>query len=97
MFRLWGKIWKDNHMLRDTVVCDDSDDTRTHKIFHGLEEICYQMDLGNRSSVHRCNACFIQLQLQDVRVHSPARDSIFFGFCISFYDNIRFWNVLWIL
>ena len=44
MFRLWGKIWKDNHMLQDTVVCDDSDDTRTHKIFHGLEEICYQMD-----------------------------------------------------
>ena len=34
-------------MLQDTVVCDDSDDTRTHKIFHGLEEICYQMDLGN--------------------------------------------------
>ena len=24
MFRLWGKIWKDNHMLQDTVVCDDS-------------------------------------------------------------------------
>ena len=47
MFRLWGKIWKDNRMLQDTVVCDDSDDTRTHKIFHGLEEICYQMDLGN--------------------------------------------------
>ena len=23
MFRLWGKIWKDNHMLQDTVVCDD--------------------------------------------------------------------------
>ena len=45
MFRLWGKIWKDNHMLQDTVVCDDSDDTRTHKIFHGLEEICYQMAL----------------------------------------------------
>ena len=39
MFRLWGKIWKDNRMLQDTVVCDDSDDTRTHKIFHGLEEI----------------------------------------------------------
>lgn len=24
MFRVWGKIFKDNHMLRDTVVCDDS-------------------------------------------------------------------------
>ena len=47
MFRLWGKIWKDNHLLKDTVICDDSEDTRTHKIFHGLESICYEMDLGN--------------------------------------------------
>lgn len=47
MFRLWGKIWKDNHMLRDTVICDDSEDTRTHKIFHALEHICYEFDLGN--------------------------------------------------
>lgn len=23
MFRLWGRIWKDNHMLKDTVICDD--------------------------------------------------------------------------
>ena len=30
MFRLWGKEIKDNHMLRDTVICDDTDDTRTH-------------------------------------------------------------------
>ncbi len=47
MFRLWGKIWKDNHLLKDTVICDDSEDTRTHKIFRGLESICYEMDLGN--------------------------------------------------
>ena len=40
MFRLWGKIWKDNRLLRDTVVEDDREDTRTHKIFKGLEEIC---------------------------------------------------------
>lgn len=46
MFRLWGKIWKDNHLLKDTVFEEDSTDTRTHKIFHGLEEICYEFDLG---------------------------------------------------
>ena len=45
MFRLWGKIWKDNRLLRDTVICDDSQDTRTHKIFRGLESVCYEMDL----------------------------------------------------
>ena len=43
MFRLWGKIFKDNRMLKDTVICND---TRTHKIFHALDEICYQFDLS---------------------------------------------------
>lgn len=46
MFRLWAKIFKDNRMLSDTTICDDSDDTRTHKIFHALDEICYEFDLG---------------------------------------------------
>ena len=45
MFRMWGKIWKNNHLLRDTVVCDSSEDTRTHKVFRGLEQICYELDL----------------------------------------------------
>lgn len=46
MFRLWAKIIKDNHLLRDTVICDDSEDTRTHKVFHAIEEACYEFDLG---------------------------------------------------
>lgn len=47
MFRLWGKIWKDNHLLQDMVFEDDGNDTRTHKIFRGLEKICYDFDLSN--------------------------------------------------
>lgn len=46
MFRMWGKIWKENRMLKDTVVCDESPDTRTHRIFHALDEICYLWDLS---------------------------------------------------
>ena len=46
MFRMWGKIWKENRMLKDTVICDESSDTRTHKIFHALDEICYLWDLS---------------------------------------------------
>lgn len=46
MFRLWGKIYKNNKLLRDTVICDEADDTRTHKIFHALDEICYEFDLS---------------------------------------------------
>lgn len=46
MFRLWGKIWQDNRLQQDTTICDDSQDTRTHKIFRALDEICTQFDLG---------------------------------------------------
>lgn len=45
MFRLWGKIFRNNHLLRDTVICMESDDTRTHKIFQALDGICYEFDL----------------------------------------------------
>ncbi len=46
MFRLWAKIFKDNHLLQDTIIIDDSADTRTHKIFRALDDVCYQFDLG---------------------------------------------------
>ena len=46
MFRLWGKEFKDNRMLRDIVICDETDDTRTHKIFNALDQICYEFDLS---------------------------------------------------
>lgn len=44
--RIWFKIFKDNHLLKDTVIEDCSDDTRTHKIFHALEKACYEFDLS---------------------------------------------------
>lgn len=44
--RLWGKLWKDNRLLQDAVAEDYTEDTRTHKIFHCLEELCYSLDLG---------------------------------------------------
>ncbi len=44
--RIWFKIWKDNHLLKDTVITDDSSDTRTHKIFQALEQVCYDFDLS---------------------------------------------------
>ena len=47
MFRVWGKLFKDNRMLKDLTVCDDSQDTRTHKVLHALDEMCYAFDLSN--------------------------------------------------
>lgn len=46
MFRLWAREFKNNKMLRDTVITDDSGDTRTHKIFRALDRVCYEFDLG---------------------------------------------------
>lgn len=46
MFRLWAKILKDNRMLRDAVIADEHDDTRTHKVLRALENACAQFDLG---------------------------------------------------
>lgn len=44
--RIWIKEFKDNRMLRDTVIENNDDDTRTHKVFGALDEVCYQFDLG---------------------------------------------------
>ncbi len=46
MFRMWGKLFKDNRLIKDTVICKDQPDTRTHKVFQALDEICYEFDLG---------------------------------------------------
>ena len=44
--RIWFKMMQDNHLLKDYTFVDESEDTRTHKIFRGLEQACLQFDLG---------------------------------------------------
>ena len=46
MFRLWIKLMKDNKIYKDITVENSENDTRTHKVFHALDEVCYQFDLG---------------------------------------------------
>lgn len=47
MFRMWGKIFKDNRMLKDITICDmDMEKNRTKKVFDSVEEICYEFDLS---------------------------------------------------
>ena len=42
MFRIWGKIWKDNHLVRDMVSCNnDYSMSRTAMVFQALDEICH--------------------------------------------------------
>lgn len=65
MFRLWARIFKDNRMLRDAVICNDTDDTRAHKVFHAIEEVCYQFDLGK--------PIWLDATVADFKRHSKAR------------------------
>ena len=65
MFRLWAKVFQDNHMLKDTCIADDSQDTRTHKIFRALDEVCYQFDLGK--------PMWLDATIAEFKRHSKAR------------------------
>lgn len=65
MFRLWGKLWKDNRLIRDTVIGDNSDDTRTHKIFRALDQICYEFDLSK--------PIWLDATVSEFKRHSKAR------------------------
>ena len=63
--KLWGKIWKDNHLLQDIVIQDESEDTRTHKIFQSLDKICYAFDLGK--------PIWLDATIREFQRHSKAR------------------------
>ncbi len=46
MFRVWGRTFKSNKMIKSTTIEIDNDDTRTHKVFDALSQICNQFDLS---------------------------------------------------
>ena len=77
MFRLWAKTFKDNHMVKDMTVCDDSSDTRTHKIFHALDEICYAFYLSK--------PIWLDSTINEFKRHSRTR-----FYQDSFIDSIDF-------
>lgn len=45
--RVWGRTFKNNKMLKSTTIEINIDETRTHKIFMALEQICEEFDLSN--------------------------------------------------
>lgn len=67
MFRLWAKIITNNRMVKDTVIADGSSDTRTHKVFRAIEEICYEFDLGK--------PIWLEATAAEFKKHSKARFS----------------------
>lgn len=66
MFRLWGKIFRDNHLLRDYVVEDaDPNETRTHKVFRGLDILAHEFDLPV--------PIWLDTNIRDFKRHSKTR------------------------
>ncbi len=46
MFRMWIKMVKKNHILKDMVFSSDENTNRTRKIFKGLSTACEQWNLS---------------------------------------------------
>lgn len=65
MFRIWGKLFKDNHLLKDITVCDNSASTRTQKVFHALDEICCEFDLGK--------PIWLESNIREFQLHAKTR------------------------
>jgi len=77
MFRIWAREFKDNRMLRDITICDDSDDTRTHKVFGAIEKTCYEFDLSK--------PIWLESNIKDFKRHAKVRFTQ-----DSFVDEIEF-------
>lgn len=47
MFKLWAKLYSNNHMIKDMVVSnDDTTMNRTRKIFAAIKDVCYEFNLS---------------------------------------------------
>lgn len=66
MFRMWAKIFKENRMVKDMVVCNDNPDlNRTKKVFQAIDEICYEFDLSHPS--------WLNATIEDFKRHDKTR------------------------
>ena len=66
MFRLWGKVIKDNRLLKDIVISDDDPShTRTQRIFGAVEEISRQFDLPV--------PIWLDANIKDIKSHKKTR------------------------
>lgn len=46
MFRVWGKIFKENRLVKDITIENPAHNmSRTAKVYAALDDMCYQFDL----------------------------------------------------
>ena len=63
--RIWAKLIGNNRIIKDMVVENTSDDTRTHKIFDAMETICHEFDLSK--------PIWLDATVKDFKRHSKCR------------------------
>lgn len=78
MFRMWCKIFKENRLLKDTVIEQpDLNKSRTRKVFDSLEEACQIFDLAV--------PIWLDLNIKDFKRHDKTR-----FYSDSFIEQIDF-------
>ena len=66
MFRMWGKIWKNHHLIKDMVACNaDYSQSRTAMVFQALDEICQDFDLSR--------PIWLDSNIKDFKLHDKTR------------------------
>lgn len=76
--RIWFKAFKNNRLLRDTVINNNIPDlTRTKKIFAAIEEVCYEFDLSK--------PIWLDSNIREFKHHNKVR-----FYKDSFIDSIDF-------
>lgn len=63
--RIWIKEISDNRLIKDIVITNEEDDTRTHKVFKALEEACHAFDLGQ--------PIWLDSNITDFQIHAKTR------------------------
>ncbi len=75
--KFWAKTFKDNRMIKDTVIENFDDDTRTHKVFDAIEKVSAFFDISR--------PIWLDLNIADFKKYSKVRFTQ-----DSFIDEINF-------
>lgn len=83
MFRVWGKLIEDNHLVKDTVAeIEDQTLSRTQKTYKALDMICREFDLARPIWLESNKKDFIRVSktrfTQDSFIESIAFDYLEF-------------------
>lgn len=65
MFRMWIKIWHENHLIKDMVYENAENVRRTEKVLEGIRVACEKWDVAN--------PMWLDMNIRDFKKHSRCR------------------------